>query len=249
MTAHPAFQTTFNQDIVFVAKQKLTQAFHLFAMLGMDDLTYTHLSVRHPQISNHYFINPLGPIFEEMHEDMLLEVDLEGNLIGNPKGNYNPTGDCIHKAIYKARPEVNAIMHLHTIDGVAVSTLACGLLPISQFALHFYNNIAYHDYNGLVLDALESKQLSKDLKHHNALILRNHGLLTIGKTIEETFFLMYYLDQAAKTQVKALSMNKDLQVPTDDICLKASQQMRQFEPNLGSRDWDALIRKLKRSKQ
>lgn len=249
MTVHPFFQTSSDQDIVFAVKKKLTQAFHVFAMLGMDDLTYTHLSVRHPKIQNHYFINPLGPIFEEMHEDMLLEVDLDGNLIEKSKGNYNPTGDCIHKAIYKARPDVNAIMHLHTIDGVAVSTLACGLLPISQFSLHFYNNIAYHDYNGLVLDDSVSAQLIKDLKNYNALILRNHGLLTAGKTIEETFFLMYYLDQAAKTQVKALSMNKDLQVPMDDICLKASQQMRQFEPNLGVRDWDALIRKLDRLKR
>lgn len=246
MTIQASFQRSENQDIVLATKQKLVQAFHIFAMLGMDDLTYTHLSVRHPLVNNHYFINPLGPIFEEMHEDMLLEVNLEGHLIGAPQRNYNPTGDCIHKAIYKARPEVNAIMHLHTIDGVAISTLACGLLPISQFSLHFYNNIAYHDYNGLILDTAESTQLVADLKHYYALILRNHGLLTIGKTIEETFFLMYYLDQAAQAQVKALSMNKELQIPSDDICKKASQQMRHFEPDLGVRDWDALVRKLNR---
>lgn len=235
-------------DKVLETKKKLVQAFHIFAMLGMDDLTYTHISVRHPVYKGRYFINALGPLFEEMNEDLILEVDFNGTLIGDSAHHYNPTGECIHASIYKARPDINAVMHLHTIDGVAVSSLEGGLLPISQFALHFHNIIGYHDYNGLVLDDVESTQLAKDLDQNKAMILRNHGLLSLGTTIEEAFFYMYYLDQACKTQVKALSMNQKLKLPSQEIIEKAQSQMRHFEENLGERDWKALVRKLERQK-
>lgn len=238
-----------SQKLIEASKQNLVEAFHIFAMLEMDDLTYTHISIRHPLYKGRYFINPLGPLFEEIEKDHILEVDFNGTIIGEKKHNYNPTGECIHHTIYKARPDVNAIMHLHTEDGVAVSSLECGLLPLSQFALHFNNLIGYHDYNGLILDEDCGEALIQDLKQNKAMILRNHGLLTLGSTIQETFFYMYYLNQSCKTQVKALSMNQTLKLPEKKIIEKAQNQMRNFEENLGQRDWNALVRKLNRTQK
>jgi ribulose-5-phosphate 4-epimerase/fuculose-1-phosphate aldolase len=225
-------------------KQDLTLAYHFFAELGMDDLTYTHLSARPHPGANYYYIYPFGQLFEEVSENTLLKVSLDGELLEGSEYQYNKTGYTIHGSLYKARPDIQAIYHLHTIDGVAVSALKEGLLPISQFAFHFYNRISYHNYDSLTLNGDQGAQMAKDLGPHNkAMILRNHGTLTAGSTIQEAFFYMYYLEKACRAQCKILSMTNTPLMPPADVCEKTAQDMRNFEPDLGQRDWQALKRK------
>lgn len=227
----------------YEVKRNLAFAYRVFAELKMDDLTYTHLSARLPG-QEAFYIYPFGYLFSEVTPDSLLTVNLEGEILQGDESHYNKTGYVIHSAIYKARPEVNAIFHFHTTAGVAVSAMECGLLPISQFALHFYNRLAYYSYDSLALDYVkQGVQLAKDLASHFALILRNHGTLTCGTTIQEAFFYAYYLEQACKVQCAALGSAQPLVYPSAEICERAAQDMRNFEPDLGNRDWLALQRR------
>lgn len=226
-----------------LVRSELATVYQLFAHLKMDDLTYTHLSARCPD-KEAYFIYPMGSLFSEVTPEMLLTVSLEGEVLEGSEYQYNQTGYVIHSAVYKARKDVQAIFHLHTVAGVAVSAQASGLLPISQFSFHFYNRLSYHDYNALALDANQhGLALAQDLGQNYAMLLRNHGSLTCGKTIQEAFFYSYYLEQACKTQIAALAGGIELIIPSPEVCEQAAQDMRAFEPNLGQRDWLALKRR------
>lgn len=229
-------------------QKDLSHAFQIFAHLELDDLTYTHLSARHPEINDRFYLNPLGPMFFEITPEMLLEVDFEGKIHNDVVSSddlkfaiYNNTGSEIHSAVYKARPDVNCVMHLHTPHAVAVSSMKEGLLPLSQFAFHFYDNIALHDYNGLVLEGGEV--LGEDLGDKSSILLRNHGYITVGKTVQEAFFYAYYLNRACEVQCMAMAATNDVVIPSDAICRKARTQMRNFEHDLGQRDFAALKRK------
>jgi ribulose-5-phosphate 4-epimerase/fuculose-1-phosphate aldolase len=225
-------------------KANLAVTYRLLAALKMDDLTYTHLSARIPN-SQLFYIHPLGQLFSEVTAESLLSVDLEGKVIHGSEPQYNKTGYVIHSAIYRARPDINAIFHLHTTHGVAVSAMEGGLLPISQFSFHFYNRLAYHHYDSLALDAAkQGQQLALDLGTHKAMILHNHGTLTCGVTIHEAFFYAYYLEQACKVQCAAMASGRPLIYPAADVCERAAQDMRHFEQDLGYRDWQALKRKM-----
>ncbi len=226
-------------------KEKLAKCYYLLAQKGMDDRTYTHLSTRLP-CENAYYIYPLGLLFEEVTPDKLIKVDFDGNIIEGAETRFNRTGYVIHSSVYKARPEINAVFHLHTTAGVAVSCMRQGLLPLSQFALHFHNRLTTHDYNALNLD-LESQgaQLVKDLgPTHKAMLLKNHGTMTCGKTSEEALFYMLFLEEACKVQVAALSAGfNNLSFPSKSICEQAYQGMTNFEQSeIGKRDFDAQCR-------
>jgi len=228
---------------------KLAAAYRIFAHLKMDDLTYTHLSARLPG-SEAYFIYPFGQLFEEVTASSLLKVSLEGEILEGTESQYNRTGYVIHGNIYKNRPEINAVFHLHTNAGVAVSTMECGLLPISQFSFHFYNRLAYHSYDSLTLEnARQGANLAQDLGQKKALILRNHGTLTCGETVHEAFLYMYFLEQACKVQVAALSSGQKVTIPSQKVCEQAALDVREFEPDFGIRDFTALLRKLDRMDQ
>lgn len=230
-------------------RQELAFAYQIFAFLKMDDLTYTHLSARLPG-ADCYHIYPLGQLFEEVTPESLLTVTFDGKVISGTEAQYNQTGFNIHGSIYRARPDINAIFHLHTLAGVAVSAMADGLLPISQFSFHFYNRISYHTYNALVLESEQGNLLVEDLGTHNkAMFLRNHGTLTCGVSLQEAFFYAYYLEQACKVQCQALACNNALIFPDRDVCEKAAKDMRAFEQDLGLRDWQAMKRRLMASKQ
>jgi ribulose-5-phosphate 4-epimerase/fuculose-1-phosphate aldolase len=213
--------------------------------MGMDDRTYTHLSARVPG-EEAYYIYPLGLLFEEVTPDKLNKVDLEGNILEGEEVTFNQTGYVIHSSVYKARPEINAVFHVHTIDGVAVSCMRQGLLPLSQFSLHFYNRLAYHDYTALTLDAVtQGEKLAGDLgPTHKAMILRNHGTMTCGETSQEALFYMLFLEEACKVQVAALSAGiESLSIPPKDVCEKAYHGMTAFEKGeVGQRDFDAMCR-------
>lgn len=225
-------------------REELGLAYQILSDLNMDDLTYTHLSARIPGADT-FYIYPFGLLFSEVTPENLLTVNVAGEVLQGSELQYNQTGYNIHSAIYRARPDINAIFHLHTPATVAVSCMECGLLPLSQFAFHFYRRLSYHHYDSLVLDgARQGSQLVQDLGENKVLLLRNHGSLTCGTTIHEAFFYMYYLEQACKVQLAALATGKPLVFPSPEVCERAAVDMRNFEPNLGFRDWQALKRRL-----
>lgn len=228
-------------------RSDLAKAYQIISMLGLDDLTYTHLSAR-SEDNDCYYIYPFGLTFGEVKAENLLKVNLDGKVLEGREEQYNLTGYIIHGNIYKARPELNAIFHLHTPYNVAVSAMQEGLLPISQWALHFYNLVSYHQYNSLCIDdAKHGNKLVKDLDKNDIMFLRNHGTLTCGKTIQEAMFNTYHLELACKSQCIALAANTKLTLPNKEICDKSVQDLRSFEPNLGERDWKAWLRLLKQN--
>jgi len=226
-------------------KQDLADAYKILAHLGLDDHTYTHLSVR-AQDKNSFYIYPFGLRFEEVEADNLMKISLDGEVLLGEEYQYNRTGYVIHCNIYKVRPDINAIFHLHTPATVAVSSLKEGLMPINQWALHFYKRVAYHDYNSLALEKEQGKTLANDLGEYLVMLLRGHGSIICGKTIQEALFYTYRLELACKTQCMTLAMNRDLIVPSPDICQKSVNDLLSFETNLGERDWLAWLRLLNR---
>lgn len=227
-------------------RQNLAALYRICGHLGLDDLTYTHMSARLPG-EDCYYIYPFGLLFEEVKASDLLKVDLDGTILEGSEYQYNKTGYIMHGGVYQARPDVNAIIHLHTTASVAVSIMECGLLPISQHSLHFYNRMAYHRYDSLALDGTQhGSQLSRDLGQHKAMMLQNHGLLTCGATIEEAFLYMHFLEQACRIQCTAMAAGTPLVTPPAEVCEQAALDMRAFEPDFGARDWQALIRKMDR---
>ena len=224
-------------------REDLALAYHTIARLGMDDMTYTHLSARIPGGTS-FLIQPFGMLFEEVTPESLIEVSFDGEVKYQRDQVFNHTGYVIHGSIYKARPELNASFHLHTVAGVAVSAMAEGLLPISQFSFHFYNRISYHDYGSLALNFHgHGGQLAADLGQNKAMILRNHGTLTCGETLHEALLYAYFLEKACQVQVQALSTGRPLVTPSPEMCEQAAQDLRNFEPDFGIRDWRAWARK------
>jgi ribulose-5-phosphate 4-epimerase/fuculose-1-phosphate aldolase len=241
-----AFSPTSIQDIMNekTVRIQLAAAYRLLANQKMDDLTYTHLSARIPR-SDTYFIYPFGMLFEEVTASNLLKVSLKGEVLEGAESQYNQTGYVIHGSIYKNRPDINAVFHLHTVAGIAVSAMDCGLLPLSQFSFHFYNRVAYHAYDSLALEnQRQGENLAQDLGSMKAMFLRNHGTLTCGSTIHEAYLYMHFLEQACRVQCAALGANQKITLPPHEVCEEAAQDLRDFEPDFGIRDWTALLRRL-----
>jgi ribulose-5-phosphate 4-epimerase/fuculose-1-phosphate aldolase len=226
-----------NQQI----KLDLAKAYRILASLGADDHTYTHLSSR-AEDGNSFYIYPFGITFAEVTQENLIRVTLDGEIIDGAEYQYNKTGYIIHGELYKARSDINHIFHLHTHASVAVSAMKCGLLPLSQWALHFYDNIAYHNYDSLALDSYQGSNITKDLSDKFVMLLRNHGMLTSGRTIAEAMFYFHHLEQACKAQIMMLSSGQELVIPSEEICKKSVSDLLSFEENLGERDWQAWCR-------
>lgn len=220
-------------------REDLAAAYRITAGLGMDDHTYTHLSAR-PLGGDYFYILPFGLRFEEVTSQNLLRVSMEGEVLDGAEFQYNRTGFAIHGSIYKAREDINAVFHLHTPSNVAVSAMMEGLLPISQWALHFYDRVSYHEYNSLVVNM--SERLVQDLGQNFVMFLNNHGSITSGRTIQEAMFYTYHLEQACKAQVLACSTNRELIIPSRIVCEKTVHDLLTFEQNLGERDWMAWKR-------
>lgn len=226
-------------------KYDLAAAYQIFAYLGLDDHTYTHLSARYLN-HNCYCIYPFGIRFEEVTSDNLIVVDLNGRVIEGEEAQYNQTGYVIHGSIYSKREDINAVFHLHTPASVAVASMKCGLLPISQWSLHFYNQVSYHAYNALALDFVDhGEKIANDLGGKNVMFLCNHGFITCGRTLHEAMFYAYHLEMSCRTQIMALSSNQELIKLSDQVCEKSNKDLLSFEKDLGKRDWDAWVRVLK----
>lgn len=223
-------------------RYNLAVAYQALAKLNLDDLTYTHLSARIPG-ENAYYIYPFGLLFEEVTPENLIKVSLMGEVLEGYEVQYNKTGYIIHGSIYRNRPDINAVFHLHTPEIVAVSAIQKGLQPISQWALHFYNKVAYHDYNSLALSAAEHEaNLVRDLEDKYVMLLKHHGSITAGRTIHEAFFYTHHLQKACETQCLTQQSGAELHQISHEICEKSVRDLLSFESDLGMRDWLAIER-------
>lgn len=226
---------------------KLAACYRLLAMFGWDDLVFTHISARVPGPDEHFLINAYGMFFEEMTASTLVKVDLDGNVVLDTPYMFNPAGFTIHSAIHAARHDVKCIIHTHTRAGIAVSAQKDGLLPLSQTSLFPLATLGYHDYEGVALNEDEKPRLVADLGTNNALMLRNHGLLTTGETIEDTFLLMYVFETACQTQLLAQSGGGELIHVDPKIQAGIRAQAAEVTRGLGGQlIWPGLMRKLDR---
>lgn len=222
-------------------KLELSQAYKILAKLNLDDHTYTHLSAR-SEDGKSFYIYQFGLRFEEVEPENLLKISLNCEVLEGNEYQCNRTGYVMHSAIYRARDDINTIFHIHTPANATVSACEDGLLPITQWALHFFERISYHEYNSLLLEFDGTEELIKDLNKNYVVLLRNHGAITCGKTIQEAMFYTYHLEQACKAQCLGLAMGRKLVIPARGICEKAVKDLLTFEKDLGRRDWEAWLR-------
>ena len=225
----------------------LAACYRLIALYGWDDLVFTHISARVPDTEDEFLINPYGLLFEEVTASNLVKVNQAGEKILSSGYDINPAGFTIHSAVHEARSDAHCVVHLHTSDGVAVSTQMQGLLPISQQSLFPLSNLAYHDYEGVALNPEEKVRLVADLGDANFMILRNHGLLTCASTVADAFLFMYIMQKACEVQIKAQSGGNDLiRIPSKILAgIQAASKEVTKEAN-GAIAWPALLRKLRR---
>jgi ribulose-5-phosphate 4-epimerase/fuculose-1-phosphate aldolase len=229
-------------------RRDLAACYRLTHRFGMSDLVSCHISARIPNRPRSFLINQFGLLFDEVTASNLVEVDLEGRVLGPEGARINPAGLVVHTAIYDARPDVACVLHTHSSAGAAVSMLEDGLLPVSQFALQFYDHLAYHDYEGIILDDGERDRLVDDLGNAHAMILRNHGLLTVGRSVGEAFTLMHNLEQACEVQLRAMSSGARLRYLSEDLCRLTARQHATFDGNdIGETEWAALMRDIERT--
>jgi ribulose-5-phosphate 4-epimerase/fuculose-1-phosphate aldolase len=233
----------------------LAACYRLVDLYGMTDLHLNHISARVPGNEEHFLINPFGMMYEEITASSLIKVDLKGNIIANQNPEYtvNLPGFVIHSAIHAARHDVACVLHTHTNAGMAVSVLKCGLLPLTQTAMR-WSRVAYHDFEGVVVDLDEQKRLTDNLGDSEVMILRNHGLLACGTTIGQAFNNIYRLERACQTQLMAMACNAEITMPPDAVIARSNAQLAiapspdakgNKRPH-GSLEWPALRRMLDR---
>ena len=225
----------------------LAAAYRLVDLYGMSELSANHISTRVPGEEGAFLINPYGLLYEQMTASCFIKVNLAGDVLFNPTElNVNRAGYVIHSAIHEARPEVDCVIHTHTVAGMAVSAMKCGLMLLAQTSMRFAK-IAYHDYEGVAINAAEKASLVRDLGDHAGMILRNHGLLVVGASIPEAFYNIFKLERACQVQVAALSCNVELQVPPQEVI---DESYRLYLPGtrrpFGVLEWPALLAKLDR---
>ncbi len=225
----------------------LAACYRLISMHGWDDLIFTHISARVPGSHEHFLINAYGLLFEEMTASSLIKVNLDGEIVLETPYFVNPAGFTIHSAVHAARPDAGCVLHTHTKAGVAVSAQADGLLPISQISLFPFATLSYHDYEGIALNEEEKPRLVADLGSNHFLILRNHGLLTVGATIPDAFLYMYALETACQTQLMAQSSGAELTLIKPAIVSGIKAQIEAVLKGMGGDlAWPGLLRKLDR---
>ena len=188
----------------------LAACYRLLVRYGWEDLTFTHITVRVPSAEDQFLINPYGLFFDEITASSLVKIDLQGRKIGESPFPVNQAGFVIHSAIHAARHDARCVLHTHTVSGIAVSTQRAGLLPISQHALSVIPSLGYHDFEGIATRDDEKPRLVADLGDSTHLILRNHGLLTVGETVADAFVAMYFLESSCAIQVRAQSGGGEL---------------------------------------
>ena len=229
----------------WAARVELAACYRLMDRYGMTDLIYNHITAKVPG-TEHFLVNLYGLLYREITASSLVKIDLDGNIVWKPETDYtyNRSGYVIHGAIHRARPDVGAIIHTHTRAGMAVSAQKNGLLPLTQTSMRFHGHIGYHDYEGPAINLEEQARLVDDLGEHNALILRNHGLLTCGPSVPEAFNLIYQLENACKSQIDALTA--EVKLPEEEVVAYTALQ---YQPGTrrpyGILEWPAMLRRLR----
>jgi len=226
----------------------LAAAYRLVALFRWDDLAFTHISARVPGRDDEFLINPYGMMFDEITASSLLRVDRAGNKLDDSPFPVNPAGFVIHSAVHAARHDAQCVLHTHSLNGIAVSAQKGGVLPLSQQSIFVLSSLAYHDYEGVALNDDEKPRLVADLGDRSFLMLRNHGLLTLGPTIAEAFIAMYLFETVCTIQVRALAGSRELITVDPRIIAGAQQQARQVTRGMGggALNWPGLLRRLER---
>ncbi len=225
----------------------LAALYRILHHLRMTDLIYTHMTARVPGEDNTFLINHYGELFDEITASSLIKMDMDGNVIGEA-GRYNDAGFTIHSGVYKARPDVNAVVHTHTRAGIAVSMSKRGLLPLTQDATVIHDDLAYHDY-GPPASESECEALGKTCQQANCIILRNHGLLTLGNNIPAAFLKMYFLEHACVSQMDAASLNDELVEIDQAVLDEVTERYQRYRDaaDFGQLEWQAMLRMLERN--
>ncbi len=233
------------------ARVDLAACYRLVEHYGMADMMANHISARVPGEEGAFLINAYGMMYEEITASSLIKIDHQGNILAKPDFgalNYgiNKAGYVIHSAVHEARPEVACVIHTHSWASMAVSSLECGLLPLTQTAMRFLK-ISYHDYLGVVLNLDEQESLVRDLGNGEALILRNHGALTVGRTIGEAFNWMHRLELSCRAQLATMACNSPLSTVSQPVL---EETWNNYQPGTrrpyGVMEWPGLLRKLDR---
>jgi ribulose-5-phosphate 4-epimerase/fuculose-1-phosphate aldolase len=229
----------------------LAAAFRLVEVYGWSDMLATHLSARVPGMDDHFLINPFGLMFEEITASSLVKVDAQGNILSATEHGINPAGFTIHSAVHMSKPEIACVIHTHTAAGVGVATQKDGLLPLTQHALAVMAATGYHDYEGIATDLDERDRIAADLGDNKVLILRNHGLMSVGATVGEAFMWMYRAERACRMQLAAQQSGAKL-MPIPEHVQQTTIERNRFENSaqgyrpIGKVEWPALLRKLDR---
>jgi ribulose-5-phosphate 4-epimerase/fuculose-1-phosphate aldolase len=236
------------------ARVALAACYRLVAQLELDDMIYNHISLRVPGRPGEFLLNPYGMLFEEITASSLVRIDLQGRKLEDTPYEVNAAAFVIHGAVHESRHDAQCVLHTHSDASVAVSAQAEGLLPLSQFAMRFYQRQAFHDYEGVAIDLDEQARLVRDFGTHPVMLLRNHGVLTVGRTAAEAFMLLYYFERAARIQLQmqaaAAGGAGPIVVPPHEVCERAARQFWEQQGDIliaGEREWPALMRKLARA--
>ena len=236
-----------NDDRRWRVRVDLALCYRLVAHHGMTDLIYTHISARVPGTQDRFLLNRMGVAFDEMTASDLVEVGTGDPPEDSDAAPINLAGFTIHSAIHMARPDVVCALHLHSRASMAVAALERGLLPLNQISMQFYDRLAYHDYEGIAFDLDERQRLIASMGDKNAMILRNHGLLTVGRSIPEAFTRAYYLEKACQIQLDAMATGAELRLPPPEVCTHAARQFDGFYEGDATRlDWKANRRAIDR---
>ena len=233
MSGYPKRVTQTEQEL----RVELAAVYRMVDHLGWSELIWTHTTVRVPGPDHHFLINPYGYRFDEVTASNLVKVDLDGRIIGDPAQEINPAGFVIHSAIHMARRDVRCILHTHTVAGMAVAALECGLLPISMYALGYDGAVAYHDFEGPSIDLEERQRLAANLGDKNIFVMRNHGLLTCGETVAQAFVRMYRLERACQVQLAAQATGVALVVPPAAVRAVSRERADVFLESEGERGY------------
>jgi ribulose-5-phosphate 4-epimerase/fuculose-1-phosphate aldolase len=229
-------------------RRDLAAAYRLIALHGWDDLIFTHISARIPGPEHHFLINPYGWTFDEITASSLVKVGMDGHPVGDGDARVNPAGFTIHSAVHEVRDDAGCVIHVHTPDGTAVATSREGLQPLNQTAQLVIDDLAYHDYEGVALDHDERPRLQQDLGSKNLMLLRNHGTLTVGRTVAEAYLRMYFLERACTMQVRTRILGHD-DYPTHPDVIRKNVALSQSGGTQAVANlllWPAMLRKLDR---
>jgi ribulose-5-phosphate 4-epimerase/fuculose-1-phosphate aldolase len=235
-------------DAEMAVRRDLAACYRLVAMKGWDDLVANHLTARVPGEPDAFLINPFGMLFEEVTASNLVKINLAGEILTPTPFGINKTGFVIHSAVHEARPDAACVIHLHSPDGVAVSMVEGGLLPLNQTAMMIAHDIAFHEYEGVALDLAERARLAADLGTKHLMLLRNHGILTLGTSVGEAFARAYFLEWACNVQVRAFSMRQPLHHASPEVVQSVAGG---FGPQMSAAYaeqllWPAMLRKVER---